>query len=45
MTIGLDASVKRADATLLCFQCNQPNHLARAMPMAGKDEGLDEAVH
>ena len=29
MTVGVDASVKRADATLLCFKCNQLNHLAR----------------
>ena len=28
MTVGAGASVKRADATLLCFECNQPNHLA-----------------
>ena len=30
-TVGAGASVKRADATsvLLCFQCNQPYHLAR----------------
>ena len=26
MTVDAGASVKRADATLLCFQCNQPNH-------------------
>ena len=29
MTIGAGASVKQAEATLLCFLCNQPNHLAR----------------
>ena len=31
MTVGAGASVKRADATsgLLCFQCNQPDHMAR----------------
>ena len=31
MTVGAGASVKRVYATsgLLCFQCNQPNHLAR----------------
>ena len=31
MTVGAGASVKRADATsgLLCFQSNQPNHMAR----------------
>ena len=26
MTVDAGASVKRADATLLCFQCNQTNH-------------------
>ena len=26
---GAGASVKRANSTLLCYQCNQPNHLAR----------------
>ena len=29
MTVGAGASVKRADATLLCFRYNQPNDLAR----------------
>ena len=55
MTIGADASVKLADVTsgLLCFHCNQPNHLARdclhrrkvaAIPMAGVDEVLEVAA-
>ena len=41
MTVGADASVKRADATsgLLCFQCNQPNHLARDCLLRRKSRG------
>ena len=49
MTVGAGASVKRADATsgLLCFQCNQPNHLAIYRLLhrkAGLDEVLDVAA-
>ena len=41
MPVGADASVKRADATsvLLCFQCNQPNHLARDCLLRRKSRG------
>ena len=41
MTVGAGASVKRADATseLLCFQCNQPNHLARDCLLRRKNRG------
>ena len=41
MTVGAGASVKRADATsvLLCFQCNQPNHLARDCLLRRKSRG------
>ena len=41
MTVGAGASVKRADATsgLLCFQCNQPNHLARDRLLRRKSRG------
>ena len=39
MTIGPDASVKRADATLLCFQCNQQIHLARDCLLRRKGRG------
>ena len=57
MTVGTGAPVKRADATsgLLCFQCNQPNHIiwpdivcfvgrVAMIPMAGVDEVLDVAA-
>ena len=39
MTIVADASVKRAGATLLCFQCNQPNRLARDCLLRRKGRG------
>ena len=41
MTVGAGASVKRADATsvLLCYQCNQPNHLARDCLLRRKSRG------
>ena len=41
MTVGAGASVKRAEATsvLLCFQCNQPNHLARDCLLRRKSRG------
>ena len=41
MTVGAGTSVKRADATseLLCFQCNQPNHLARDCLLRRKNRG------
>ena len=39
MTIGPDASVKRADATLLCVQCNQQIHLARDCLLRRKGRG------
>ena len=41
MTVGAGALVKRADATsgLLCFQCNQPNHLARDCLLCRKSRG------
>ena len=39
LTIGPDASVKRAYATLLCFQSNQPNHLARDCLLRWKGRG------
>ena len=41
MTVGVGASVKRADATseLLCFQCNKPNHLARDCLLCRKNRG------
>ena len=39
MAIGPDASVKRADATLLCFQCIQPNHMARDCLLRRKGRG------
>ena len=53
--IGADASVKRAGVTsgLLCFQCNQHNHLARDCLLrrkgrgdsyGGVDEVLEEAA-
>ena len=40
MTVGAGASVKRADATseMLCFQCNQPNHLALQRLSASSEE-------
>ena len=50
---GAGTSVKRANSTLLCYQCNQPNHLARdcllrqkgrVVHMVGVDEVLDEAM-
>ena len=46
MTIGSGASVKRADATLLCFQCNQPNHFARdgVMCVALIDSGCSHCI-
>ena len=46
MTIGSGASVKRADATLLCFRCNQPNHLARdgVMCVALIDSGCSHCI-
>ena len=39
MTVGAGASVKRAGATLLCFQCNQPNHLATDCLLRRKGRG------
>ena len=40
MTVGVSASVKRADATSeLCFQCNQPNDLARDCLLRRKNRG------
>ena len=39
MTVGAGASVKRADATLLCYECNQPNHLARDCLLRRKGRG------
>ena len=41
MTIGADASVKRAGVTagLLCFHCNQPKHLARDCLLRRKGRG------
>ena len=33
------ASVKRANSTLLCYQCNQPNHLARDCLLRQKGRG------
>ena len=39
MTVGTGASVKRADTTLLCFECNQPNHLARDCLLRRKGRG------
>ena len=40
---GLPDTVKRADARsgLLCFQCNQPNHLARDCLLRRKSRGDD----
>ena len=45
MAVGAGASVKRADATsgLLCFQCNQPNHLARDCLPRRKGRGDSDA--
>ena len=47
MTVGAGASVKRADATsgLLCFQCNQPNHLARDCLLRRKSRGDSYGGH
>ena len=39
MAVGAGASVKRADATLLCFECNQPNILARDCLLRRKGRG------
>ena len=39
MTVGAGASVKRANATLLFFECNQPNHLARGCLLRRKGRG------
>ena len=41
MTVGAGASVKITYATseLLCFQCNQPNHLARDCLLRRKNRG------
>ena len=36
---GAGASVKRANSTLLCYQCNQPNHLARDCLLRRKGRG------
>ena len=36
---GAGASVKRANSTLLCYQCNQPNHLARECLLRQKGRG------
>ena len=36
---GAGASVKRANSTLLCYQCNQPNHLARDCLLRQKGRG------
>ena len=36
---GAGASVKRANSTLLCYQCNQPNHLTRDCLLRQKGRG------
>ena len=36
---GAGASVKRVNSTLLCYQCNQPNHLARDCLLHQKGRG------
>ena len=37
--VGAGAAVKRANATLLFFECNQPNHLARGCLLRRKGRG------